>query len=68
MPTPTEGKCPAKGGSEGGGEEPVCHLPEPPSFSPTPRPPWHPSGNMRDGLEALFNLEENLEAFTVLRD
>ena len=64
MPTPMEGKRPAKGGSEGGrgGKELAHHLPWPPTS------PWHPSGNMRDGLEALFNLEENLEALTVLRD
>lgn len=37
------------------------------SLSPSTSP-WHPSGKMRDGLEALFNLEENLEALTVLRD
>lgn len=33
-----------------------------------PQSPWHSSGNIRDGLEALFNLEENLEVLSVLCD
>jgi len=28
------------------------------SLSTLPPSPWHPSGNVRHGLEALFDLEE----------
>lgn len=65
-----QGKSPVKGGSEEEEENSVFVMSQSfPSHPPPPcQSPWHPSGNTRNGLEALFDLEENLEVLSVLCD